>query len=87
MYVKRIPRELEVTLTEDPCNLVDGLFFIWTPMTRLDVGTKGEWHKMSKKESLEKKENEVMDGDGVVNMKTHEKKIDGVVHMLMGIWL
>ena len=28
---------------------------------------------MSKKESMEKREDEEMDGDGVVTMKTHEK--------------
>ena len=33
MYVKRIPRELVVTAIDDPCNPVDGFFFIWTSMT------------------------------------------------------
>ena len=28
MYVKRIPRELAVTTTEDPCNLVDGFLYM-----------------------------------------------------------
>ena len=41
MYVKRIPRELAVTTADDPCNPVDGFFFIWMSMTRLDAGTKG----------------------------------------------
>ena len=42
-------------------------------MTRLDVGTKGAWKKMSKKLSMEKREDEATDYDGVVTMKTHEK--------------
>ena len=32
MYVKIIPRELVVTAAEDPCNPIDGFFFIWTSM-------------------------------------------------------
>ena len=40
-------------------------------MTRLDVGTKGAWKKVG----LEKREDETTDGDGVVTMKTHRKKI------------
>ena len=39
----------------------------------MDVGTKVEWKKMSKKASMEKREDEATDGDGVVTMKTHEK--------------
>ena len=61
-------------MAEDPCNPIDGLFFIWMSMTRLDAGRKGAWHKTSKKVSIEKREDEAMDGDGVVTMKTHEKK-------------
>ena len=30
--MKRIPRELAVTAADDPCNPVDGFFFIWTSM-------------------------------------------------------
>ena len=40
MYVKRIPREMVVTLAEDPCNLVDGFLFIWMSMVGLNAGTK-----------------------------------------------
>ena len=47
MYVKRIPRELVVTSTEDPCNQVDGLFFIWMPISRLDADKQGASNKMS----------------------------------------
>ena len=36
--------------------------------------------------SMEKREDEATDGDGVVTMKTHEK-INEVVCMQMGIWL
>ena len=32
MYVKMIPRELAVTVANDPCTPVDGFFFIWTSM-------------------------------------------------------
>ena len=32
MYVKRILRELAVKAADDPCNPVDGFFFIWTSM-------------------------------------------------------
>ena len=46
--MKKIPRELTITVAEDPCNPVDGFFFIWTSMTRLDEGTKKAWHKMKK---------------------------------------
>ena len=73
MYVKRIPRELTVTTAEDPCNSVDRFCFIWTSMTRLYAGTKGEWKKTNKNMSMEKREDETTDGDGVVTMKTHEK--------------
>ena len=41
----------------------------------LDVGTKGAWKKMSKKASMEKREDEAIDGDGVVTMNTHKKKL------------
>ena len=79
MYAKRIPKELAVTTTEDPCNLVDRFLFIWTSMTGLDAGIKRAWQKMStqmsKKASMEKREDEAMDGDGVFTMKTHEKKL------------
>ena len=44
-------------------------------MKRLDVGTKGAWYKMSKKTGMKKREDEAMNGDGVVTMKTHEKKL------------
>ena len=33
MYLKGIPRGLAVTEAGDPCNPVDGLFFIWTLMS------------------------------------------------------
>ena len=42
-------------------------------MTRLDAGTKLAWWKMSKKASMENREDEAINGDGVVTMKTHEK--------------
>ena len=42
-------------------------------MSRLDAGTKGAWLKTSKKARLKKKEDEAMNGDDVVTMKTHEK--------------
>ena len=71
MYVKRIPRELAVIADEDPCNPVDGFFFIWTSMTRLDTIIKGAWQKAS----MEKQEDEATNGDGVVTMKAHEKKM------------
>jgi hypothetical protein len=32
MYVKRIPRELVVITVDDPCILLDGFIFIWTPI-------------------------------------------------------
>ena len=32
--MKRIPRELAVTVAKDPCNPVDGFLFIWTSMTK-----------------------------------------------------
>ena len=41
----------------------------------LDAGTKGAWQKTSKKVSIEKREDEEMDGDDVVTMKTHEKQL------------
>ena len=33
MYLKGIPRGLAVMEAGDPCNLVDGFFFIWTLMS------------------------------------------------------
>ena len=50
-------------------------------MTRLDAGTKGAWKKTSKKVSMEKQEDEAMNGDGVVTMKAHKKIINGVICM------
>ena len=44
-------------------------------MTRLDLGKKGAWKKMNNKASMENQEDEEMDGDDVVTMKTHEKKL------------
>ena len=35
----------------------------------------------NKKASMEKREDEATDGDGVVTMKTHEKKINGAFCM------
>ena len=69
MYVKRIPRELAVTTVDDPCNPVDGFFFIWTSMTKFGCRYKGSMEKYEHG----KREDEAMDGDGVVTMKTHEK--------------
>ena len=46
----------------------------------MDGGTKGALQKTSKKVIMEKREDEAMDGDGVVTMKTHEK-INGAVCM------
>ena len=66
-----------VTTTKDPCNPVDGFLFIWTLMTGLDAGIKRAWQKMStqmsKKASMEKREDEETDGDGVFTLKAHEK--------------
>ena len=39
----------------------------------LDEGTKGAWKKTDKKESMEKREDDAIDGDDVFTMKTHEK--------------
>ena len=50
MYLKRIPIELAVIAAQDPCNSVEGFFFIWTPITRLDAvqkehGRKRAWKR------------------------------------------
>ena len=45
MYVKIIPRELAVTVADDPCNMVDGFFFIWTSMTEFGCRYKREHGK------------------------------------------
>ena len=72
--MKRIPRELEVTAADDPCNPVDGLFFIWTSM--IDFGCRYKRRMAKDKQGSQhgKREDEAMDGDGVVTMKAHEKK-------------
>jgi len=76
MYAKRFPIELAVTTVGEPCNPVDGFLFIWTSMTSLYAGTKGAW----KLTSMEKKEDEATNGDGVVTMR-HMKKNNGAVYM------
>ena len=68
--MKIIPRELEVTAADDPCNPVDGLFFIWTSMTEFGCRYK---RNMTSRRAI-KREDEVTDGDGIVIMKTHEKE-------------
>ena len=45
MYVKIIPKELEVTAADDPCNPVDGFFFIWTSMIEFGCRYKREHGK------------------------------------------
>ena len=69
--MKRIPRELEVTAADDPCNPVDGFFFIWTSMTEFGCRYKGSMAKDKQGSEHGKREDEVMDGDGVVTMKAH----------------
>ena len=81
MYAKIIPREMAVTAAEDTCNLVDGFFFIWMSMIRLDASTKGAWQKISKKASMENKDDGEIDGDGVVTLKTHEEKKWCILHV------
>jgi len=75
--VKRIPRELAVTAADDPCNPVDGFFFIWTSMTKFECRYKGSMEKDKQGSQHGKREDEAMDGDGVVTMKAHgkEKKV------------
>ena len=75
--MKIIPRELAVTTADDPCNPVDGFFFIWTSMT--EFGCKYE-RSMTSRQAI-KREDEAMDGDGVVTMKAHEKKCNGAFCM------
>ena len=74
MYVKRIPRELAVTMADDPCNLVDGFFFIWTSMVEFGCKYKRSMAKDKQGSEHGKREDEATDGDGVVTMKTHERK-------------
>ena len=69
--MKRIPRELAVTAADDPCNPVDGFFFIWTSMTEFGCRYK---RSMTSRRAI-KREDEATDGDGEVTMKTHEKKM------------
>ena len=69
--MKRIPRELAVTVVDDPCNLVDGFLFIWTSMTNFGCRYK---RSMTSRGAI-KREDEVTDGDGIVTMKAHEKKM------------
>ena len=69
--MKRIPRELAVTAVDDPCNLVDGFFFIWTSMT--EFGCRYKRSMRSRREI--KREDEETDGYGEVTMKTHEKNV------------
>ena len=72
--MKRIPRELAVTAVNDPCNPVDGFFFIWTSMTEFGCRYKGSMAKDEQGSDHGKREDEATDGDGVVTMKAHEKK-------------
>ena len=55
MYVKRISIEMIVTTTKDPCTPIDGFFFIWTSMTRLDASTKEAWQDQAKKANMKKR--------------------------------
>ena len=73
--MKRIPRELAVTVADDPCNPVDGFFFIWTSMTEFGCRYKGSMEKYEQGSEHGKREDEATDGDGVVTMKAHEKKM------------
>ena len=81
MYVKKIPRELAVTVVDDPCNPVDGFFFIWTSMTEFGCRYKGSMEKNKQGSEHGKQEDEATDGDSVVTMKAHEKKCNGAVCM------
>ena len=81
MYVKRIPRELVVTAVDDPCNPVDEFFFIWTSMTEFGCRYKWSMAKDEQGSKHGKREDEAMDGDGVVTMKAHEKKCNGAFCM------
>ena len=67
---------MAVKTVEDPCNLIDGFFFIWMSMA---------WFGCRYKRSMEenahgKTRDEEMDGDGLVTIKTHEE-INGAVCM------
>ena len=73
--MKRIPRELAVIMADDPCNLVDGFFFIWTSMTEFGCRYKGSMAKDEQGSKHGKREDEAMDGDGVVTMKAHKKNV------------
>ena len=51
--MKIIPTEMAVTAADDPCNPVDGFFFIWTSMIEFGCRYKGAWQKTSKEASME----------------------------------
>ena len=70
--MKRIPRELVVTAVDDPCNPVDGFFFIWTSMTYFGCRYKGSMEKYKQGSEHGKREDEATNGDGVVTMKAHD---------------
>ena len=74
MYVKRAPIQLAVTMADDRCNLVDGLFLYghqWQVCMQVqEVMSDG----MSKKTNMQKREDEAMGGDGVVTMRHIQKK-------------
>ena len=69
--MKRISRELVVTKADDPCDPVDGFFFIWTSMKEFGCRYK---RIMTSRRAI-KREDEAMDGYGEVTMKTHEKNV------------
>ena len=77
--MKIIPREMAVTAVENPCNPVDGIFFIWMSMTDFGSRYKGSMAKDEQGSEHGKREDEATDGDGVVTMKAHEKKCNGAV--------
>ena len=69
--MKIIPREMAVTAVENPCNPVDGIFFIWMSMTDFGSRYKKEHGRKQASGRTRKREDEATDGDGVVTMKTH----------------
>ena len=73
--MKRIPREMAVIAADDPCNPKDGFFFIWTSMTEFGCRYKGSMAKDERGSERGKREDESTNGDGVVTMKTHKKKL------------
>ena len=60
-----------VTVADDPCNSINGFFFIWTSMTNFGCRYKRSMTKDEQGSEHGKREDEATDGDGVVTMKTH----------------